>query len=445
MTERAICFKCIEDQILRATVESDGEPLLCEVCGEESNNAFSYGRLGEELEPVVREHSHPGRMVRKFYGDDKEGWEQEGDPLSYFAQVVLGQDVDDPDALVTALMDAEEYWPPDGDEPFYDDCQSYVPRKATPHAWMAEWHYLRDELAHRRRFFSNGARVLFDRLFEGVTGLQFFDPNSTDWLPVVNELPTGTDILRARVVRSNAELGSFVKAPSRELGAPPADKASAGRMNAAGIAVFYAALDQDTCLAETRPALGGRVLVGGFRTTQALRLLDFRRLDAARHAELSYFDSKYAEQRERAAFLHRLHGLISRPVVPGHEDEYLITQTLAEYLAYVHLPPFDGVIFQSVQRQGGANIVLFGRDAPAAVMAGQKAASYELPPFTPSVLGSESIQVLSFPVEYVAASAKLFVTRSIEYSHQELHFSTDEQDVFIHNDYADVDDDDWGS
>ena len=64
MTEHAICFKCIEDEVLRATVESDGEP-LCESCGEKNNNAFSYERLGEELEPVVREHFQlgPGSKV----------------------------------------------------------------------------------------------------------------------------------------------------------------------------------------------------------------------------------------------------------------------------------------------------------------------------------------------------------------------------------------------
>ncbi|CAM2140451.1 RES domain-containing protein [Pararobbsia alpina] len=443
MTEHAICFKCIEDEVLRGTVESDGEPLLCECCGEESNNAFSYERLGEELEPIVREHFQLGPTVRKFYDDDKEGWEQEGDLLSDIVQMVLGQDVDDPDALVTALMDAEDYWPGDGEEAFYDDTQLYVPCKATPHTWMAEWHYLREELAHRRRFFSDGARALFDRLFEGVTGLKFFDKDTDQWLPVVNDLPAGTDVLRARVVRSDPELRAFVEAPSRELGAPPAEKAPAGRMNAAGIAVFYGALDSGTCLAEMRPALGGRVLVGEFRTTQALRILDFRRLEAAKLAALSYFDSKYAEQRERAVFLRRLHGLISRPVVPGHEDEYLITQTLTEYLAHVHLPAFDGVIFQSVQRQGGANMVLFGRDVFEPVIDVTEDDSGALPLFAPALPGSEPKQVLSFPVEYVTGSAKLFVTRSIEYSHHELHFSVGKEYVFIHDADEDLDDGDW--
>lgn len=440
MNEQAICFKCIEDEVLRAKVESEGEPLLCESCSEENNNAFSYERLGKELEPIVREHFQHGPTVRRFYDDDQEGWEQEGDLLSDIVQLVLGQDVDDPDALVSALMDAEDYWPGDGEEAFYDNTQLYVPRKTTPHAWITELHYLRDELAHRRRFFSDGARMLFDRLLEGVADLKFFDKDADQWLPVVNELPLGTAVLRARVVRSDSELQAYVETPSQKLGAPPPEKAPTGRMNAAGIAVFYGALDSDTCLAEMRPALGGRVFVGEFRTTQALRVLDFRRLEGARLAELSYFDSKYAEQRERAVFLRQLHGLISRPVVPGHEDEYLITQTLTEYLAHVHRPSFDGVIFQSVQREGGANLVLFGRDGLEQVVGFAGINADKLPLFIPPLSGDEPKQVLLFPVEYVADSAKLYVTRSIEYTHNELHFTVAEKRVFVH-DY----DEDYGS
>lgn len=443
MTVHAICFKCIEDEALRTTVESEGEPLLCEFCGEEDNNAFSYERLGEELEPVVREHFQLGPTVKKFYDDDREGWEQEGDSLSDIVQMVLRQDVVDPDALVSAVMDAEDYWPPDGEEAFYDDTQLYVSCKATPHAWMAQWQYLRDELAHRRRFFSDGARALFDRMLEGVADLKFFDKDTDQWLPVVNELPVGTDVIRARVVRSDSELKAFVKTPSRELGAPPPENAPPGRMNAAGIAVFYGALDSDTCLAEMRPALGGRVLVGEFRTTQALRVLDFRRLEAARLAELSYFDQKFAEQRERAVFLRRLHGLISRPVAPGHEDEYLITQTLTEYMAHVHRPSFDGVIFQSVQREGGANIVLFGRDGLEQAIDIAEDNADILPLFTPPLTGGKPKQVLFFPVDYVTNSAKLYVTRSITYSHDELHFSVSEEHVFVHDYNEDFDDRDW--
>lgn len=433
MTERAICFECIEDAHLRATVERDGVQLLCESCGGEDNKAFSYERLGKEMEPIIREHFQLGPTVKKFYDDDSEGWEQEGDPLSYIVSEVLRQDVENPDELVSAICDAEEYWPSNGEDAFYDSTSQYVRRRATTQALVAEWQHLRDELAHRRRFFSDGARALFDRLFKDVAELKTFDREAKKWLPVINTLPAGTEVFRARVVRSDAELKSFVCAPVNELSAPPADRAQAGRMNAAGIAVFYGAMSYETCLAEMRPALGGRVLVGAFRTTQALRILDFRSLESARGTELSFFDSMYADHLARAAFLRRLHCLISRPVVPGSEGEYLITQTLTEYLAHVHRPEFDGVIFQSVQREGGANIVLFGRDGFAPMPDTVDGGESKLPMCMPPAPGGEMRATVVFPVEYVADSVKLYVTRSIEYAHDELPFSIEDDRLFVHD------------
>jgi len=41
-----------------------------------------------------------------------------------------------------------------------------------------------------------------------------------------------------------------------EIGAPPADKASAGRANAAGQVVLYVADEEKTAVSEVRPALG---------------------------------------------------------------------------------------------------------------------------------------------------------------------------------------------
>ena len=92
--------------------------------------------------------------------------------------------------------------------------------------------------------------------------------------------------------------------------------------------------------------------------------------------------------------------VLRRPVVPGHEDEYLITQTLTEYLAHVHLPAFDGVIFQSVQRRGGANMVLFGRDMPLSRSSILPETSFEQAAAFPAIAAGkrESKQVLSFPV-----------------------------------------------
>ena len=104
-------------------------------------------------------------------------------------------------------------------------------------------------------------------------------------------------------------------------------------MNAAGIPVFYGALDEDTCVAEVRAPVGSYVVVAKFEVLQPLRLLDFDSLKKV-YVEGSHFDPDYAWRLGRASFLERLVREMSRPVMPGDEAfEYLVTQAVAEYLA----------------------------------------------------------------------------------------------------------------
>jgi RES domain len=131
-------------------------------------------------------------------------------------------------------------------------------------------------------------------------------------------------------------------------------------MNAAGISVFYGALDLDTCVAEIRAPVGGSVVAGRFEVIRPMRLLDMDAL-AQVYIKGSHFDPQFGVQRARAAFLSRLVQMISRPVMPNDETfEYLPTQVIAEYLATKVTPPFDGILFRSSQTGGGGrNIVLF--------------------------------------------------------------------------------------
>lgn len=92
-----------------------------------------------------------------------------------------------------------------------------------------------------------------------------------------------------------------------------------------------------------------------------LRLLDLHALDAV-HDQGSIFDPTWKERLERVAFLRRLRDLMTRPVMPGYEiSNYLPTQVVADYLANECDPPFDGMIFKSVQVKSGRNVVLFRR------------------------------------------------------------------------------------
>lgn len=139
------------------------------------------------------------------------------------------------------------------------------------------------------------------------------------------------------------------------------------------------------------------------KTTRALRVLHFARLDEARTGKaLSYFQPDFNDQAERRAFLRRLHSLISQPIVPGREADYLITQTMAEYLAHVHNKPFDGILYSSVQRAGGMNIVLFPEKG---------------------LLTDEPAD--AFRVKCVDDTVRLVSTTAIRYSHHDLEVTID--------------------
>lgn len=414
--ETAVCYDCVEDEHLKEIILNDGVPIECSVCHGAYNNAIAVGQLGKLMEPILREHFSLGQEYKNFGKDDNGWWEQEGEPLSSVVQEVLGQHFDFEDEIVDAVIDAEDVWPPDGDVPFFDNTSSYVESRIRLTHYYAQWDHLLDELKHTRRFFSPTAQEFFDQLFDDIDALKFWDNEKNEFGSVILELPKGTNLYRARTCTSHQDLTDMFNNPLKLVGPPPKHLARAGRMNAEGVVVFYGAMDVNTCLAEMRPVLGGDTAVITLGSTKPLRLLDFKRLESARGKSLSYFQPDFTLQVEKKAFLRRLHGLISQPIIPSRESDYLITQTMAEYLAHVFHVPFDGIMFASVQQAGGTNIVLF---PDAAVLVGD-----------------------AFPLEYIDGSIKLFSTQSIEYSHQVRQVGIIDGEAHIYRDHGDDPDDD---
>jgi hypothetical protein len=420
----AVCWKCFEDVHLRSRAKKEGERLKCSVC-RKTRKGFTVDRLGEVLDPVLRQHIRQGREVPTIgQGDDDTiYYEQKGDPLSYWVQEALGQYFDFEDEIVDAVVDTEFVDVADGEEAFYDSAADYESIPTSLHQYYEEWAFVLQELKHGRRFFSTSAQSLFDRLFRGIDAMKCFGKGGDE--NVVWTFPQGSKLYRARTCDSPSRLNDFYSQPYRNVGPPPPDAARAGRMNVEGVVVFYGATDTETCLAEMRPALGGDTAVIELQTTKLLRVLDFTRLQRSHGTGLSYFQPDFIEEVERLAFLRRLHTLISQPIVPGRESNYLITQTLAEYLAHVHREPFEGILFKSVQRAGGTNVVLFADERqPAAV--------------GPS--GSNT-----FPVNYIDGSFKLFSTEEIHYKHRERRLSQYEGKVSLayDEDEDDLYDDGW--
>lgn len=385
--ETAVCVNCIDDEHVAKHVRMEGSFAECSICHGDEAKVFTVEQLCELIDP----------LIRKNFGQD-----EEGEPLSSVVQEMLGQCFDFEEEIIAELVRIDPCDPRDGDEPFYDDTATYseIRRRFSITHYYAQWDMLLEELKHKRRFFSSSAKSMFSKIFDDVETLKSRDPDRNAWECVVCELPVGTRLFRARVCDSSATLQLMFRAPFQQVGPVPSSRARAGRMNAEGVTVLYCGRDADTCLAELRPALGVDAAVIELSVKRPLRLLDFSRLERSYSgAKLSYFQPDFAEVVERGLFLRKLHNLISQPVTPGNEADYVITQTMAEYLAHVHKPPFDGVLFKSVQRAEGVNVALFANPRF------QEVAPIEL-----------------FPVEYVDRSLTIHTTNSINYGHSKREF-----------------------
>lgn len=150
----AVCWKCIEDEYLKEIVRKQGEVDQCYLCDGENEKAFTSVDLAKILDPIIREHFAQGPDVRRFGEDDQDWWEQEGDPLSFHLQEVIGQYLGFEDEVVKSLVDNEDVCPQDGEIPFFDSSQEYVSTPSRDYSYYEEWSFVAKDLKFHRRFFS---------------------------------------------------------------------------------------------------------------------------------------------------------------------------------------------------------------------------------------------------------------------------------------------------
>jgi RES domain len=381
LAAKRICCNCVREDFLRAEIASDGAVALCEYCGDDEDKTWSMGDVADSVEQAFENHyvrtateADPSDYYlyadrdfgRTWYRDGQETAEaiQEaaGIPEDAAAdvQTLLGDRYDD---VESGRMGEETEFAPDAHYDF----------KGTDAAdWHREWMSFENALKTEARFFSRSGAEHLAATFNGIDALA-----TTDGSPLVVEAGPQRPLdhlYRARVFQSEAKLTEALCRPDLHLGSPPVALASAGRMNARGISVFYGATGASTAIAEVRPPVGSKVAVARFAITRPLRLLDLTVLDKV-NDDGSIFDPTLKRRLERVSFLRTLGQRITRPVMPDDEAfDYLATQAIADFLATENEPRLDGIIFSSAQSKDGRNVVLFHKAA--------RVAELDLPPGT---------------------------------------------------------------
>jgi len=365
--DRRVCSECVGEAFLRTEVERNGDDGTCFYC-EQEGKTFSIGQMADFVDPVLSEFFYPT--------EPRPGESQPvADVINDSAEIGPEAAEDIRRVLAERHTEIEPGDTGFSDRRFAPDSH-YVTRESVDASDLeGDWLDFERGLKHESRYFNRPGETLLTFLFEGIDGHKTIRED-----PIVVEAGPGTKhaiLYRARQFEGEAELRKAMERPDKEVGPPPASRAHANRMNAAGIPVFYGATDPMVALAEVRPPVGSKVLIACFEVTRPLRLLDFVALSRLGDQQGSRFDSDYVRRLKRAEFLRRLGERISKPVMPGSQIlDYLPTQAMADFLATAADPPLDGIIYRSVQDGhlerdrrifGGSgykrNVILFQRAA----------------------------------------------------------------------------------
>lgn len=221
-----------------------------------------------------------------------------------------------------------------------------------------EWHDISKEVKHTRRFTNEKAAKFYENLIEIC--MFNVEKDKKEFNSALTNIAKGTSLFRGRIIINHTLKNSIKLHPEKELAAPPEDLATSNRMSPSGISYMYTAGDYKTAIAELRPYVSDTIAIGKFVATKDLNFFDFTLLDKMRLKDPNILMDPKSDNFFRYGYLlHQLHKLVSKPVRPT-DISYIDLQMFAESIRNFKDGMFDGIIFDSSQRSGGLNYVLFG-------------------------------------------------------------------------------------
>ena len=324
---RYVCHVCIGDQVLTKQVEEENTPAECSYC-QLTKPALTLAGLSNRIRQVLEEHFIPVPE-----NDDPEqsrqGLKDIETVIEAVAHLEQGIAADVREYLFNRLACTVNV--AGGEENPYSHGMLYEEREADTSDLRSAWWTLDEAIRSRARFFGATTVDILDKIFENLDSLRTIGNKS-----VIREIkPNETDstFWRARTALSAWEIKPIIESLSSQLGPPPSDKATAGRMNAEGIPVFYGALEEQTCVSEVRAPVGSYVVLVKFDLLNPISVLDLTELSNL-YSDVSHFDPNYIERRSWASFLEQLAGEMSRPVMrPLGEHRYAYIWADGVYLS----------------------------------------------------------------------------------------------------------------
>lgn len=161
-------------------------------------------------------------------------------------------------------------------------------------------------------------------------------------------ISAGTKLYRARIMKNGKKFSK------KEMGAPPADIASAGRANSKGISCLYLASKKETTVKEIRAAAFDYVTIGTFRMNRDLKVVD---LSSITHNSPFYSKVDKIKYLINEMHLRKIDGDLAKPVSSRDSElDYLPTQYISDFVKFLG---YDGVKYISTFDKQTYNLALF--------------------------------------------------------------------------------------
>jgi hypothetical protein len=354
-----VCADCMKEPMLKAFVSKRAidNGAHCVYCKSDPKPVVALEVVTEKIDAVLSAFYVP-------VPEDSDGEDiYQGTPLRDLIIEWFAAGTSEVIAEHVALDLIESWFDSDEEVDTYGDNPHFAKSSLSPGMMPRIWRETMQKVHFEARYVNPDVISVLDSVFGPVMN----DKTRGDASVIVLAGPGQAieHVYRARVFQERRHLHEALKHPELELGPPPQGLASAGRMNAKGLSMFYGASSEDVAISEVRPPVGSHVLVGCFNFASEMRLLDLTKFaDVDLPADFSMFSESAIRQSRRVAFLTRLEHLLTEPAMPDTaERQYLSTQLISDYLATNKNLDLDGIIFRSTQLPGVAgenyNIALF--------------------------------------------------------------------------------------
>lgn len=319
-----LCFRCVSDPYLKQMIKEQADEIECSFCGRMSRKVPTCISFNDFMEVYAR------AIFRYFDHAENEAiaWDPED-------QKYVGTTYDTWDLV------RDEFAPTHRENVFnaiIDSLGHHTWCEQSPYSlshfdqYRYGWEAFCETVKHKYRYFFNSIENT-DEHSETIAVPEMLDElgDLVQQYGLVDLLPIDTPLFRVRVHDPSEICNNW-----QSLGSPPPENCLSNRMSAAGISVFYAAMDIATAKAESFVNLKGsdkRILTGAmWKCTRELCVLDFTKLPP-----IPSIYSDYGRfERDRLIFLHHFVENITQPVIhDGREHiDYIPTQILIEYFRY---------------------------------------------------------------------------------------------------------------